>query len=346
MRVSRLTAVLLLSVSWLPALPAGAAVYINEFARGAINDQVEIYNSGPGSVDLTGWFLRNEVNDIQTLAGTLGEDDHTSISKPNFVAEGGEIQLVDGALPVDIVSFGYLGGAPLPPQIAGYSCARYSDGTSTGDDAADWTLDASSTFNAPNDPPAPNLGGQPTNANEIGQDPGGPAPFAAAAGCSTIAPAVEFYNSGVSSQSLTGWWITDGNVVHTLSGSVSPGGYLVVTSFPPGFCFEDTGVLYLFDAADVRVDQWGIAPTTIPSNAVSWQRVADGAGPKDGYNYATSGGGSTMFIVTETFGGPNPPSPPGGVPTLSEWAMILLAGILLLTGVRAARKAGGTHAGA
>jgi hypothetical protein len=346
MTLSRFLAVLPAVLS-LPsfALHAQAAVRINEFERQSASHTVEIFNTGPGSEDLTGWILRNGLGDTIVLSGMISSGGFRSFAKAGFVLESGQLELVDGALPIDIVSYGYDGGAPLPPLVTGYSCARHTDGVSTGDLADDWTIDFTSTFGATNNPPPPDLGGRPVTMNEIGRDPAGPVPFRTALACS-VAPAVELYNSGGVSQSVSGWILTDGRDIQTLVGSILPGGFLVVTAFPANFCLESTRVIYLFDNLGVRVDQWGVSPSTIFSSAVSWQRTPNGAGPHDGYNYVTSGGGTSMFVLSETFGSSNPPAPPGGVPTLSEWVMILLAGIVLLTGVRAARRAGTTRAGA
>ncbi|MGQ0722278.1 MAG: FlgD immunoglobulin-like domain containing protein [Candidatus Eiseniibacteriota bacterium] len=285
------------------AATARAEVVINEFDRGGALDNVELYNSGPPQ-DLTGWQLENGIGDTIDLDGMIGTGGFRSFGKAAFVPEGGQIELLDGtAAKRDEVAYGDQGGAPLPPPVGSFSCARHADGADTGNHATDWTLDRTKTLGASNTVPSPTLGARSGVMNELGRLGGGPSRSAT---CIAF-PRVELYNRADTTESVTGWFLTDGRDTLTLSGTIAPESVLVFSAFPGNFCFEQTHVIYLFDEMDRRVDQWGIAGTTLPGATHSWQRVPDGSGPFDGWNYATSGGDSTMFVLDHTFGGFNPP---------------------------------------
>jgi hypothetical protein len=224
----------------------------------------------------------------------------------------------------------------LPPPLLGYSCARASNGLDTGDFAANWTLDRTSTLGASNDPQAPSLGGDPIVMSEIGRfsalEPG----RNSAVACPFV-PQVELYNRCLFDIVVTGWYMTDGRDTMSLVGTVPVDSFLVITGFPAEFCFEQTRVIYLFDHLGRRVDQWGVRGSTISNATQSWQRVPAGAGPFDGFSYATSGGDSSMAVLPETFGNANPPVLQN-VPTLSEWGLILLSLLVVTTGAVALRQ--------
>jgi hypothetical protein len=289
----------------LAAEPASADVLINEFDRGGSVDNIELYNSG-ALVDLDGWALVNDIGDTLDLSGLIGAGGFRTFSKAAFVPEGGQIELLDGTeAQRDQVAYGDQGGAPLPPPVGAFSCARHTDGLDTDAHASDWTLDRSKTLGAANTAPPPTLGAREPVMNELGRLSADPVKSAT---CIAF-PRVELYNRADTTESVTGWFLTDGRDTLTLSGNIAPDSVMVVSAFPGNFCFEQTHVIYLFDEMDRRVDQWGIAGTTLPGGTHSWQRVPDGAGPFDGWSFATSGGDSTVFVLEQSFGGTNPPSP-------------------------------------
>jgi hypothetical protein len=325
----------LLAVPFLLARPAAAAVFINEFERHGPTHQIELYNSGPSAQDLTGWKIRNSSGGELLLSGVLPAEGFTAPGQANIVPESGQIELLDGTLfQQDEVLFGDQGGAPLPPPILGFSCARVSNGLDTGDFAANWTLDRTSTLGASNDGQAPSLGGDPIVMSEIGRtsalEPG------RSLAC-PVSPQVELYNRCLFDIVVNGWYMTDGRDTMSLAGTVPVDSFLVISGFPAEFCFEQTRVIYLFDHLGRRVDQWGVRGSTISNSTQSWQRVPAGAGPFDGFSYATSGGDSSMAVLPETFGTPNPPILQN-VPTLSEWGLILLSLLVVTTGTVALRQ--------
>jgi hypothetical protein len=299
----------LLTLLFLLSRPAAATVFINEFDRGGTPDTVEIFNGGMSAQDLTGWYLLNSAGDTLFLSGTIPPDSFATSTQGDFVAESGQIELLDSTDSLmDAVPYGDQGGAPLPPP--GYSCARHTDGNKTNNDADDWTLDKTATFGAPNDPPVPELGTVSVVMSEIGRATG---PNPLRAGSCSFTPQIELFNRCLFDVNVTNWFLTDGRDIQVLSGTVPADSFLVFT-FPTNFCFEETRVIYMFDHLDRRIDQWGIAGSSIVDETESWQRVPNGAGPFDGYDFPSSGGGLSMGIFPETFGGTNPP----GVVSVSE----------------------------
>ena len=297
---------------------ANATVIVNEFERsnGGI-DRVEIFNTGAANVDLTGWTLDNGEGVTVPLAGSIAAGAYQTINTSGLVLEGGQIELYDGTLLLrDEVSFGDQGGAPLPPPGAGFSCARAPDGTDTGSDANDWNLDSTETFGLTNNNLPANLGMDPAVINEAGRA----GFFRGVPLDCPVSPQVEIYNKSPLPLDLDGYWLTDGRQVLFLGDTfISPFGYTVRNSFPPQFCFEETQVLYLFAPDGRRVDQIGFGGSSLSidpfgGGPTSWQRVPDGTGPSDGFDYGTSGGSTELIIKSPTFGSTNGTQPPTDAP--------------------------------
>jgi hypothetical protein len=168
-------------------------------------------------------------------------------------------------------------------------------------DAGNWTLDLTSTFGVTNDAPAPSLGST-VVVNEV--RPGVPS-------------AVEFYNGSalVVNVDITGWFLSDGNGVAFLAGIVPSGGVLLL-NVP--LAIQPTSLVYLFDDLGKRVDQLGFAfgPHLPPELCLA--RCPDGAGPYDGSDWATSGGGTSLFIQQCTLGELNSTLPECGDATAAR----------------------------
>ncbi len=291
---------------------ARAAVYLNELTIRpvGVSETVELYNSGPGVVDVTGWKIRgNKGSYVIPPPGLIADGGRLVLSVGDIQDErGGVTSLIDlvpgsGLLPTgrDSVHYGTRGSAPLPPT--GTSLARAPDaalGTPPpphpDHDGLVWTIDFSPTFGNVNDAPVPQMGA-PVLLNELDPTPPGQ-------------DRLELYNPTGADVSVTNWKLVNGASWQTLSGSVPAGGFLVVTT---GFDLDEVGLAYLFRQDQTRVDQLGFHDAPPLGDGYSYGRCPDGAPPYLGYDFVTSGGWSSFFVLPATFGGPNGPCVPGGI---------------------------------
>ncbi len=299
--------------------PTSASVYVNEVAIRGV-ERIEIYNSGPSNVDLSGWTIQGSdggfVIPDSTVIGVgqyLVLDDLGGI----FDNIGGETSLIDLTNTVeDQMYYGDQGGAPLPhdDSDSDVSLARAPDGSANpplnpANDALFWTIDFSQTFGVMNDAPPPALGG-PVYINEIDV-------------AEALDDTVEFYNGTALAIDipLSGWILTDGTTAAPLTGVVPSGGVLAL-SLPTSI--ETAQVAYLFDPAGVRIDQVGFAGAPLPRLEGCIGRCPDGAGPNNGFNYETSGGGLTWRVMTCTMDELNETAPQcGGTDTQrSSWGRL------------------------
>lgn len=316
-----------LTVLVLVAGSAAADVIINEFEHtGTGIDFVEVFNTrADTSYTLTGWYLENDLGNTHALAGVLGPNGYLTFPASNIVTDGGQIELYDSTINLqDVVAYGTGGGAPLPPSVGAYTCSRAPDGIDTGDHAADWNLDETGTFSAANDGPSSGLGIVSVFINEAGR---GGMPRGLPGTCPSM-ELVEIFNDRATPLVLSGWRLIDGLDVTMLTGSIPPGGYLVINDFAPNACFQQSRLLYLFNPLGQRVDQLGFAGNPLPpGNANSYQRLPDGAlpvGPYNGFDYNSSGGGESLFVVPQTFGDTNQTdvAAPEEVNEISTWGRI------------------------
>jgi uncharacterized repeat protein (TIGR01451 family) len=204
----------------------------------------------------------------------------------------------DGDVEIDRVSFGNVGAAPIAPSAPGasqYSTARIVDGQDSDSDALDWNLDPTPSKGSANDVPGNNLGSS-VLINEVDLFP--------AAGNDRL----ELYNPTTRPVTVTGWHLSDGDDVAVLTGTlvVPAGGFLLleknvdwISEGSTGVDFTSSDVAYLFDDNRLRRDQIGFDGHSYNDTA---QRIPDGAGSNDGYDWASSGGDVTWFDVPETLG--------------------------------------------
>lgn len=268
------------------ALPAVAAspgdVVINEFeAKGT--EWIELFNPGGSGIDISGWVLTDGEDD-EPLSGTIAAGGYFAIDTTLELSNNGdEIRLFDsGSVLIDEVAYGDRGGAPLPPF--GTSTARSPNGSDTGDFAADWNVDVTPTKGLENDGPGTNLGGSVVINEQNAFSPGG--------------DFYELFNPTATSVDLTGWSASDGDDIVTISGTIAPSGFSTFTNLS----ISSVDVLYLWNSSGVRVDQLGRAGEFEDD---TFQRIPDGVGPNDGYDFASSGGGSSYFDCVATRGTPN-----------------------------------------
>jgi hypothetical protein len=265
-------------------------------------------NTGPGPVDVSTYRAVNGVGIEIPFVGILPVGGYQSNGIPDFILDGGQIELFDGAMPVDHVAYGDEGGAPTPPAAPGFSCGRSPNGIDTNDDARDWNLDPTATLGAANDHVSAALGTD-VVLNELGIIPG------------TFRAAVErfeIFNPRANGVDLDNYRVTDGRVFITLTGGITTNGFRVFADANSELAFQETGVLYLFNANGNRIDQLGVHGASLTSSDESFQRVPDGGvgfgGPHDGYDYVTSGGSFLFVIKPITFGGTNGPGPATAAP--------------------------------
>jgi hypothetical protein len=295
---------------------ASAAITINE-VKAKSPEFVELYNSSPVAVDVSGWSLVALFSPPEVLpAGSIVPGGGFFVHNPaaSFMSNSGDIlQLVDVAgNVVDQVGYGNRGGAPLGFNSFG----RSPDGDDTDDDARDFEyLDDSIDANAMT-PGMPNKQGVPALGsglllNEIDINAFGGFDH------------VEIYNPTAVPISLQGYYLSDGDGFCSVTGAiVVPGGGVVLLtedSVGEGMdCggFDDISIsgsdtFYLFAPEGggaqglypVRIDQLGLNTNAPPLGlGDTFQRCPDGAGPNDGYDYPSSGGGVSYIVGPQTLG--------------------------------------------
>jgi uncharacterized repeat protein (TIGR01451 family) len=290
-----------------PLAAAPGDVVVNEFAAKG-SEWVELYNTTATTVNLGNWYVVDA--DCGSPASSIGpvdlgpgeyfvvdaNDDGDNFNLDN---SGDVVVLCDGSdAEIDHVSFGNTGAAPIAPSATGasqYSTARIVDGQDSDDDALDWNLDSTPTKGSANDVPGNNLGSS-VLINEVDLFP-------------TMGnDRLELYNPAPQPVTVTGWCLSDGDDVAVLTGTlvVPAEGFLLIEEnvdwIPEGSTgvdFTSSDVAYLFDDSRVRHDQIGFDGHSYNNTA---QRIPDGAGPNDGYDWASSGGDVTWFDVPETLG--------------------------------------------
>lgn len=260
--------------------PAASGLVLNEIvyddAATGLADQVEIYNSGTATVDLTGWRIADEKRDA---FGTVPEG--TTLTPGAFVVlekdvdfdfglgKADEVVLIDptGA---EIDAYAYENTAPLAVW------ARCPDGT------GEWAHATAATPGAANDCSVAPVAGS-IRINEVDSQP---------------ADWIEFHNDGTEALDISGYEIRDNSDDHRwrfLPGSrIEPGQFLLVEEGTIGLvdgveaAFRDPiGIgsadrIRLFDTAGVLVDDtlsWeGHAMIDGDSTVATLARCPDGEG--------------------------------------------------------------------
>ena len=270
---------------------------------------VELYNSSPAPKNVSGWKIREGAEQQLIPGGTvIPGHGYTAISLTGIMNDvGGEVVLIDLQQErQDGVFYGQVGSAPLPPSTAlaaAPTLARAPDVSTLGTvplsdpdtDGAFWTIDNTATLGALNNAPTPLLGTS-LLINEVHSIVGG-------------GDAVELYNPTNVTIPLAGWALCNGLEFMGLAGGVPGHGFTVITTGPT-FDVDDLDLLYLFDAGGVRRDQLGwtggpFDPPTPESANLCLGRFHDGDGPSLGYDWISSGGGTTFLVLGCTLGGQN-----------------------------------------
>ena len=274
--------------------PTPGDVVVNEYAPKDSPEWIELYNTLPLPIDLTGWMI-TDGEGVDTLSGTISANGflvHNGVHI-NLSNSGDEIIVIaNTGDTIDFVAYGVNGGAPVVPS--GYSGARAPNGYDSDDNAADFAIDPTPTPGAANDAPPTALGSS-LVINECDNYPSGPDDM------------IELYNPTgspitiSSTDSANMWFLTDGDGFSSImiDTVINPGEVLCLyenTNWT-GFDVSSYDVVYLMGPGFVQVDQVGFKGEY--ENG-SFQRYPDGAGPNDGYDYVSSGGGVTWFDRTPT----------------------------------------------
>jgi hypothetical protein len=261
-----------------------SAVSINEFSSNS-PDFVELYNSGAGPVDLSGWVLKdNSENNSYTFpsGSSIAGGAVKALSGENvdfaFGLGGGDsVRLfAPGAVLIDSYTY------PAHPP-AGKSYGRCPAGT------GDFVITTAATKGAANSCPVP-AGADNIKINEVESDPN---------------DLVELTNTGSAAVDISGYKLKDEDDTHVYgiaSGTTLPAhGYLVFdTNVSFGLGKGDSVRLYTPDGANL------LDSTTYPAgtHATNWGRCPDGTG---------AFGVTTNTLGTANVCGPVEPSGPPNV---------------------------------
>ena len=293
-------------------------VFLNEFeVRG--RERVEVFNSLPAPKSIAGWRLETNLGVFVFPSPTVvpGQG-YLVVTLDGLLNDlGGEIAFIDIQSDLqDRVSWGQQGSAPLPPLeflFAGgseISVARAPDArtatplpSTPETDGLYWNVDPTPTFGSMNDAPDVKVGTS-ILINEISLN--------------QSSDVIELYNPLPTGVSFDGWRVSNGFVTQMLFGSVPSGGFRVIP-LSSSFDIDDTKLVYLFDRDWVRFDQIGLLNAPMAGHRGGggeecYARIPNGAGPNLGFDWRSSGGDVTLFLLPCTLGGSN--NPVSGVPEL------------------------------
>jgi len=265
------------------------------------DERVELYNPTADPVDISGWIITGQIETFNTTipdSTILAPGSYYEVAPETgtFSNDGDVVTLTDsGAVVVDSVGFGTRGGAPIAWNLR--SLQRTPNGTDFDDDARDWNMvNLEPTFNLPNNAPEVLLGSS-VILNEIDVYP--------ASGNDKV----ELYNPTGTSITVTEFGLSDGDTFDLLDYSgvitVPANGWLVLeetVTWNASMDFSSADVVYLFRDDGVRIDQIGWYNEFEDD---TYQRIGDGEGPNDGYDWVSSGGGITWFDLPSTLGSSN-----------------------------------------
>ena len=238
---------------------AASTVVINEFVPKG-SEWVELYNGTGASVDITGWYLDDtDCGSGSSVIGSVNLADdgyfvvNDSDAGDNFGLDnsGDVVVLCDSShTEIDRVGYGDEGAAPLAVFSPAYSAGRVIDGNDTDDDAVDWNVTITSTKGTANDVPGVDLGSS-VVFNEFDNYP------------SSGNDKVEIFNPTTEAITLTGWLISDGDEMRSITTSIkiNPSSWIVLEENVDweSMDISSSDVGYLFTPEGVRVDQIGWA---------------------------------------------------------------------------------------
>jgi len=299
-----LSSVALILAALCLAVSAQAEVRVTEVRIANDPPVVEIFNSGPSVIDLTGWVFRNQSgSSITNLSGPIGVNQFRTFNIQGQVQKRGDIlELFDPALEslVDRMRFGDSGGAPIDIDSVATSSIARAAGTADPSgvtSANNWTVDFTATLGSTNNAPVPAFNHE-VLINEIIPQGG------------SIVRA-ELFNATGQTVNLNGYRLTTGINQLVLSGLLPAGGFASfdITSLN----FEFSLNLYLFRNDEVRIDQLGLSDS--PGVQTTWLqaktlgrsigRCPDGGGAQIGFDLASSGFPFNLRTMGPTAGAAN-----------------------------------------
>jgi hypothetical protein len=223
------------------------------------NEWVEIYNPNINTIDLTGWALANNDDELYTFSGTIEPGEYVIISFTGSWLDNSNERLIlydDSFVEIDstpIISDG---------SNNANTWQRLPDGTDTDLDE-DWVFQTGTYgySNSGEHPPQIHL-----LINEFEQNP---------EGSDANNEWAELYNPTNNAIDLTGWTLVNNDDdVHLLTGTVNAGGYLTITFTGSWLDNSDEGI-FLFDAGDQQIDSTPIKADSYNDHR-TWQRIPDG----------------------------------------------------------------------
>ena len=266
-------------------------VVINEFVTRGPSNWVELKNLRDYAVSITGCRLMDSAGNEDTLSGFIQSDGYQVWNLQNvYLNPDGDVFYLLSARgdTIDIVGYGYRGGAPAVP--AGYSVSRTPDGHDTDDDARDFNISFNPTPGSANNAASTALGSS-LVINEVDLIPEFP----------QVSQMIEIYNPTQhpmvidTSESAFRFYLSDGDsmALICINDTIEPGAVrCLYAGVDFSLSLNDDDVFYLFDKNLQRIDQIGFYGE---EEDYSFQRYPDGAGPNDGYDFLSSGGNVTLF---------------------------------------------------
>ncbi|MEZ4647281.1 MAG: lamin tail domain-containing protein [Candidatus Eisenbacteria bacterium] len=319
------TTALSLCLAALSAAPSKGSVYLNEYRHslGLDTDIVEIFNSGPGDVDIGGWIIRTTsgTDYVFPTGSVILDGDYVAVDIGDQINPiGGHILLID-----DLDSFTGSGDSKSARRSSGDgNSARTGVGRSdSGSRPGNELLIDRVRFGIAGGAPAPprSTGASLARVPDASANPllipaddenwwtidptptigttNDAQPFSLGAGPvvneiriahGTGTDWIEIFNPLPSAVDLNDWFASSGHNIWFLEGAVPPLGFAAFAV--PGLDLSITRRVDLFNPSVSRFDQKGIngAPP-----ADCYGLCPDGAPPSNGYDYLTSGGGVSWF---------------------------------------------------